>query len=100
MSFIDRLARSDRRHKLASGIMMPVMMPVGGWAAMHMMNSPAVVSFLICVMVALSAFGLYNLLGRLFLRKLTLGQQALIGSIGWIASVPIFYLFAKYYLFV
>lgn len=99
MSFIDHLASSDRRHKLASGVVMPFMMPAAVLAVTHMMDYPAAVSFLICAAVALAALGLYHLLSRLVLRKLTLKQQAIVGAIGWAASVPALFIVAKFYLF-
>jgi hypothetical protein len=99
MSFIEQQVRSDRRHKLASGIVMPFMMPAAVLAVTHMMDYPAAVSFLICVVVALAALGLYHLLSRLVLRRLTLKQQAIIGAIGWITSVPALFIVAKFYLF-
>jgi hypothetical protein len=99
MSFIDQQVQSDRRHKLASGVVMPFMMPAGVLAVTHMMEYPAAISFLICVVVALAALGLDQLLSRLVLRKLTLKQQAIIGAIGWVISVPVLFLVARFYLF-
>ena len=99
MNFIDRQIQSDRRHKLASGVVMPFMMPAAVLAVIHMKEYPAAVLFLICVVVALAALGLYHLLSRLVFRKLTLKQQAIIGAIGWVVSIPALFLVARFYLF-
>jgi hypothetical protein len=99
MSLVDQQIRSDRRHKLASGIVMPLMMPAAVFAVTRVLHYPAAVLVFVCVGVALAAFGLYRLLVRLFLRKLTLKQQAIAGAIGWAASVPALFIMAKFYLF-
>lgn len=99
MNFIDRQIQSDRRHKLASGVVMPFMLPAAVLAVINMKEYPAEVLFLICVVVALTALGFYHLLSRLVLKKLTLKQQAIIGAIGWVTSIPALFLVARFYLF-
>jgi len=99
MSFIDQQIQGDRRHRLASGIVMPLMMPAAVLSVIRMSKYSATVSFLVCVAIALAALGLYHLLSRFVLRKMTMKQQAIIGAIGWAASIPALFLVAKYYLF-
>ena len=99
MSFIDHLVQADRGHRLASGIVMPFMMPAVVIAGIQTMEYPATITFLACVAVALAALGLYHLLNRLVLRKMTIKKQTVIGAIGWAASIPALFLVAKFYLF-
>lgn len=98
MNFIDQQIQSDRRHKLASGVVMPFMMPAAVLAVIHMKEYPATVLFLICAVVALATLGLYHLCSRLLLRRLTMKQQAVIGAIGWVTSIPALFLVARFYL--
>lgn len=99
MSFIDHLVQADRRHRLASGVVMPFLMPAVVIIGIETIGDPAAINFLVCVVVALAALGLYHLLSRLVLQKLTLKQQTMIGAIGWLSSIPALFLVAKFYLF-
>ena len=98
MNFVDRFVQSDRGNRLPIGVVMPLIMPLALLAVVRMLEYAGVVSFLICLLVTIVGFGIHYLLQRLFLGRLSMRQQSIIGIIGWFGSIPALFLVTKYYL--